>query len=357
MSNRRTSRRAALLAAAATLLAGTALALPAPAAALPTLTPTGEAAAALAAGLQQQLGDDRTAGSYLDASGRPVVTITDAADSRRVQEAGAVPRLVARSAAQLAAATAELDRSAAVPGTAWAVDPVTDQVVVSADSTVRGAALDRLTRTVEQLGPAVRVERVPGVFSTRVDGGDAIYGGGYRCSLGFNVRGLSGDGYYFLTAGHCGNVASTWYATEAQDDPIGDTVGSTFPDHDYALVKYTDGSVPASAVDLYDGTTRTVAKAADPSVGQTVSRSGSTSHVHSGTVTGLNATVHYLQGTVRGLIKTTVCAEEGDSGGPLFAGHSALGLTSGGNGNCSVGGTTFYQPVTAALNAYGVGVY
>ncbi|KJK57383.1 S1 family peptidase [Saccharothrix sp. ST-888] len=356
MSNRRTSRRATLLAVAATLLAGTALALPTPAVALPIPNPTGEAAVAVANDLQQQLGEDRTAGSYLDSSGRPVVTITHAADAQRVQSAGAVPRLVTRSAAQLAAATAELDRRAAVPGTAWAVDPLTDQVVVSADSTVRGAALDRLTRTADGLGSAVRLEQVPGVFSTRVGGGDAIYGGGYRCSLGFNVRSTNSGTYYFLTAGHCGNIASAWYASESMTDPTGSTTSSTFPDHDYALVQYTDGSVPASAVDLYDGTTRAINTAANPSVGQTVSRSGSTSHVHSGIVTGLNTTVHYAQGTVRGLIKTTVCAEEGDSGGSLFAGHTALGLTSGGNGNCTLGGTTFFQPVTAALAAYGVGL-
>ncbi|MDH6124966.1 S1 family peptidase [Kitasatospora sp. GP82] len=358
MSNRRTSRRAALLAVAATLLTGTAFALPAPASALPAPAPTGVAAAALAADLRQRLGEDRTAGSYLDASGRPVVTITRAADAQQVRAAGAVPRLVTRSAVQLAAATAELDRSAAVPGTAWVVDPATDQVVVSADSTVKGAVLDQVSRTAERLGAAVRVERVPGVFSARLAGGDAIYGGGYRCSIGFNVRSVSnGDLYYFLTAGHCGNVASTWYGDDSMAKPIGSTTGSTFPGHDYALVQYTDGSVPPSAVDLHDGTTQPVATAADPSVGQSVTRSGSTTYGRGGLVTGLNATVHYAQGTVRGLIKTTVCAEAGDSGGPLYSGTTALGLTSGGNGDCTLGGTTFFQPVTGALAAYGVGLY
>jgi streptogrisin D len=74
-------------------------------------------------------------------------------------------------------------------------------------------------------------------------------------------------------------------------------------------------------------------------------------------VTALNATVNYPQGTVYGLIRTTVCAEPGDSGGSLFSGTSALGLTSGGSGNCSSGGTTFFQPVTEPLNVYGVNVY
>ncbi|MDX3381884.1 alpha-lytic protease prodomain-containing protein [Streptomyces niveiscabiei] len=43
--------------------------------------------------------------------------------------------------------------------------------------------------------------------------------------------------------------------------------------------------------------------------------------------------------------------------GASFPGTTALGLTSGGSGNCTVGGTTFFQPVTEALNAYGVSVF
>ena len=74
-------------------------------------------------------------------------------------------------------------------------------------------------------------------------------------------------------------------------------------------------------------------------------------------MTALNATVNYAEGTVSGLIRTNVCAEPGDSGGSLFAGGTALGLTSGGSGNCSTGGTTYFQPVTEALSRYGVSVF
>jgi hypothetical protein len=75
-------------------------------------------------------------------------------------------------------------------------------------------------------------------------------------------------------------------------------------------------------------------------------------------VTGVNQTVRYVGGgTVRGLVRTNVCAEPGDSGGPFFSGTTALGLTSGGSGNCRYGGTTFFQPVTEALRRYGVAVY
>ena len=78
---------------------------------------------------------------------------------------------------------------------------------------------------------------------------------------------------------------------------------------------------------------------------------------HSGVVTQLNGTVRYAEGTVTGLIRTTVCAEGGDSGGSLYAGTVAYGLTSGGSGNCSSGGVTYFQPVTEPLGVYGVSVY
>jgi streptogrisin D len=60
---------------------------------------------------------------------------------------------------------------------------------------------------------------------------------------------------------------------------------------------------------------------------------------------------------VTGLIRTTVCAEPGDSGGSLYRGTVAFGLTSGGSGNCTSGGTTFFQPVTEPLGVFGLHVF
>lgn len=119
-------------------------------------------------------------------------------------------------------------------------------------------------------------------------------------------------------------------------------------------MRYTNSSVTKS------GTVGSVdiTSAANATVGMSVTRRGSTTGIHSGSVTGLNATVNYGGGDiVSGLIRTNVCAEPGDSGGPLYSGSRAVGLTSGGSGNCSTGGTTFFQPVTEALSAYGVSVF
>ena len=250
-------------------------------------------------------------------------------------------------ASQLAAVSKAVERSG-VAGIAWYVDAAAHQVVVTADSSVSGAEIAMLRQAAGSNGGALRIQRATGVFTPLLYGGDAIYGGNYRCSLGFNV--VSGSTYYFLTAGHCGKLASTWYTNSSHTTLIGPTVNYSFPGNDYALVRYDNTSLshPGGFA------------VADPFVGERVTRDGSTTGVHTGTVTALNVSVHYVGhpgGTVSGLIQTNVCAEPGDSGGPLYDGTRALGLTSGGSGNCTSGGTTFFQPVREAANAYSVTIY
>jgi streptogrisin B len=247
--------------------------------------------------------------------------------------------------ARLAAASHGVQASG-VRGIAWYTDASTDKVVVTVDKTVSKAEVASIRESAGS--DAVEIRHASGVFRPFVSAGDAIYGGQYRCSLGFNVT--KGGTYYFLTAGHCGKVASSWYTDSAHRTAIGPTVGYSFPGNDYALVQYTNTSLSHPG-----GYT-----AANAFVGENVTRRGSTTGVHSGTVQALNVTVRYSGkdgGRVSGLIQTNVCAEGGDSGGPLYDGTKAIGLTSGGSGNCTTGGTTFFQPVTEALSAYGVSIY
>jgi streptogrisin D len=310
---------------------------------------------AVAATLTRRLGE-RSAGSYLDrATGRVVTTVTNAADARTVRAAGGTPKMVSYSGADLTKATTALGNLVTTPGTGWAIDAAAGQVVVWADRSVAGARLSSVRAAASQLGDMARVERVPGRLTTLARGGDAIFGGGGRCSLGFNVR--SGSTFFFLTAGHCGNIASTWFADAAGRSQLGTTARSSFPGNDFAIVRYQAGVAHPGTVNLFNGSSQDITTAANAVVGQAVRRSGSTTGVHSGRVTAVNATVNFPEGTVRGMIRTTVCAEPGDSGGPLFSGSTALGLTSGGNGNCRSGGTTFFQPVTEPLRVFGVNVY
>ncbi|MER5476551.1 S1 family peptidase [Streptomyces sp. NPDC002734] len=257
------------------------------------------------------------------------------------------------SSGQLTAAS-DAVMEADVPGTAWAVDAKTNRVVVTVDSTVSQAEINKIKKEAGDKSGALTVKRTSGKFEKYISGGDAIYASSWRCSLGFNVQDSAGN-YYFLTAGHCTDGAGSWYSNSGRTTVLGSTSGSSFPGNDYGIVRYTNSSVAKSgAVGSVD-----IKSAATPSVGTSVTRRGSTTGIHSGKVTGLNATVNYGGGDiVSGLIQTTVCAEPGDSGGPLYSTSGiAYGLTSGGSGNCSSGGTTFFQPVVEALNAYGVKVF
>jgi streptogrisin B len=267
--------------------------------------------------------------------------------------ASATPTRAVHTAAQASVASGLLQRSSTA-ATSWSLDEASHQVVVSVYDNTPAASISSINAAASASSGAVRIERVHGALRRYISGGDAIYGSRYRCSLGFNVQNSAGA-YFFLTAGHCGEVESTWYPDSSRTTELGSNVGYSFPVNDYALVQYANPNVtpPLGSVGSQD-----IASAANPTRGMTVFRKGSTTGIHSGRVTGLNQTVNYGGGDiVYGLIRTTVCAEPGDSGGPLYAGTVAYGLTSGGSGNCSFGGTTFFQPVVEALNAYEVHVY
>ena len=311
--------------------------------------------AGLAANLLSELGMSRTAGSWTAADGHAVVAVTDEDAAAEVSRAGARPKLVRHSMRQLHSAAETLRAAPRVTGTAWAVDAASNKVVVLADSTVSADDWSRLKGVAGRVGDEVGMRRTAGSFTTRTSGADPIFTPGGRCSAGFNVT--NGQTSFILTAGHCGPTGTSWSEDTQGATNIGTTVASSFPDNDYSLVRYQNRTLDrSSVVNLGAGRGVRITASADPAVGQQVFRNGSTTGLRTGEVTALNATVNYPEGTVTGLIQTSVCAEPGDSGGPLFAQGLALGLTSGGSGDCAAGGVTFFQPVTEALRALGVNI-
>ncbi|GHJ38615.1 S1 family peptidase [Streptomyces sp. TS71-3] len=319
----------------------------------PTATPdilTVAKAGKLASSLTSDLGKD-AAGTYYDATAKHlVVNVLNDSAARAVETAGAKAKVVKYSLGQLKSAGDTL-KAHSTAGTSWVVDPTTNRLVVTADRTVTGAKLDKLTKTLKGLGGTTVLKHTKGQFKPFIAGGDAISDPSIgRCSLGFNV--VKDGQPYFITAGHCTEEITNW--SDSDGNVIGENADSDFPGNDFGLVKYTADVDHPSEVDLYNGSSQPITKAGDATVGEKVQRSGSTTQVHDGTVKGLNATVDYGNGdVVEGLIDTDVCAEPGDSGGSLFDGETALGLTSGGSGDCTSGGETFFQPVPEALSAFG----
>ncbi|MGW3292240.1 S1 family peptidase [Streptomyces sp. NPDC001002] len=266
--------------------------------------------------------------------------------------ASAAPTVgAASSAASVTGATSAV-QSLGIAGTSWAVDEGTGKLRVLADATVSDSDLVRLRGAARQFAGAVSLGRLDGSLRTLLSGGDGIYASLYRCSAGVNVQ--SGSQYYFVTAGHCTEGVSTWYTTSGMTTAIGSTVFTSFPSDDFGVVRYTNSTVP------HPGTIGSVdiTGTATAYPGQSVCRRGAATGVRCGVVAALNASVNYGNGdVVHGLIQTNICAEPGDSGGPLYAGDKVIGILSGGSGNCTTGGTTYYQPIQEVLNAVGLSVY
>lgn len=288
---------------------------------------------------------DSYAGSWLDPSADVLyVAVSNARERSSVEKFGATAVVVERPLEELEELQETLDVSLAaadVAVTATYVDPTTNVLVVGVVEGEERAAVE-VAAQAGVPGDAVEVvvEEAPRTF-VDVVGGNAYYiNGTSRCSVGFTV----GDG--FLTAGHCGATGAT------TTNPSGTFVGSSFPGDDYAYVRTASGNPLLASVNSYSGSTVGVSGSTPAPVGAAVCRSGSTTGWHCGVIRAYDATVNYPQGSVGGLIRTDVCAERGDSGGSLLAGNQAQGVTSGGSGSCSTGGTTYFQPVNEILGRY-----
>lgn len=301
-----------------------------------------------------------------------VVGVTSASGASAARAVGAEPRLVAHSAAKLDAIKASYDRQwakapAGIAG--WGVDATTNSVVIYVVG--HDAAALSVANGVRAGSSAVRVEagaQAPQPY-WNIIGGQAIYTGGSRCSVGFNARNSAGT-RFVITAGHCTNIGSTWSGVGGA---LGSRYASSFPTNDYGLIRVTSSSaVSTPYVDRYSsGSDVRVAGASSAYVGMRVCRSGSTTGwicgstygATNGQVTATNQTVCYSQGCVYQTIRTNLCAQPGDSGGSMVTNPGtgtsvrAVGITSGGSGNCSSGGTTFFQTVTEPLSVYGLTLY
>ncbi|WP_017555546.1 S1 family peptidase [Nocardiopsis baichengensis] len=278
------------------------------------------------------------------------VSVADPSAVEAVEATGAETRVVEASQDELDAAMADLD-AASEDGvseevTGWHVDLESNTVVVEALEGSEDAAEDLIADAGLDSAPVVveKADAQPETFGAIV-GGDAYYPGNSRCSIGFSVRGG------FVTAGHCGSTGTSVSGSAGES---GRVAGSVFPGRDMGYVRANSGWTPSPYVNNYRGGRVAVRGSNEASVGASVCRSGSTTGWHCGTIQAKNQTVNYPQGTVRGLTRTTACAEPGDSGGSWLSGNQAQGVTSGGSGNCSWGGTTFFQPVNPILSQWGL---
>lgn len=296
------------------------------------------------------------AGSWFDeAKNRLVVAVTDKTAARKVEATGAEAVVVGRSAGSMTAQKNRLDAlsaSGSVPSAvaSWHPDPRTGTVVVNVEAGKQSAEVASFLDKARQLGSiTVRTDGVqqPQPFAAGTVGGDPYYTGNVRCSIGFSVHG----GY--VTAGHCGGNGAAVYGWDRSFQ--GNFAGSSFPGNDYAWVRTGGGWWTVPVVLGWGRVPDALVRGSwEAPVGTSVCRSGSTTQWHCGVIQSRNETIRYAQGDVHQMAGTSVCAEGGDSGGSFITGDQAQGVTSGGYGNCSSGGRTWFQPINEILNVYGL---
>lgn len=276
--------------------------------------------------------------------------------------ASAAPAAPASTDAELTAVKERLDglaeqRGAPAAVSAWWVDRATRTVVLALSAQPRDARGAAFVEEARRVDASVRVVEGVAAPTLRADppvydlvGGDIIRIGRSRCSLGFSARTSTGEPR-LVTAGHCTNRGGE--VTGANAAPIGPIRSSVFDrTGDWGVVDVGPGWRPTPSVAAEGSTTRAMTGVATAPVGASVCRSGSTTGWRCGTVTAVDVTANYPAGPVEGLVLTTACSEGGDSGGPFVSGSSALGVLSGGTGDCTrAGGTSLYQPIAEVLRA------
>jgi hypothetical protein len=193
------------------------------------------------------------------------------------------------------------------------------------------------------------------------------------CSAGFKAIGKADGKRFMLTAGHCAKNWPTFVAYD-RDDPgpegwftekkIGPTyaVASSGSGHEWASINATgsewDGSPWPTEVALWGIDNQRVINAESASyMGEFVCHSGEWTGGSCGYVTRLDATETFTSGDVVYHMTEVqpICGHGGDSGGPVLAGNTALGIFIGGSGP-ECGGLGVYVEIDEVSDALGVTV-
>jgi streptogrisin C len=318
----------------------------------------------LAADLADDLGAGYGGAWYDRDAGRLTVAVTGAAPARTALAAGARTQRVRYSYQRLESIKDELDAllkadpAALADAYSWRIDVKTNQVVV----TVAAGAAGTVADLVADHGGAVRVAEsthAPALAQAELHGGTASNG----CSVGFNLRGWSGVGNYFLTAGHCVTIGER---VSQNGVDIGPVMDAYFPYYDDALVWVENSAAWAQGptVWVYPGTvTMTGYTSFTTLLGLPTCSSGQATRLTCGEVTGVGETVNYPEGAVFNLTRHSACVEPGDSGGPnwdsVSTGNYVAGVTNGAElvgGKCKeklgLENVSWYLPIHRSMPWY-----
>jgi hypothetical protein len=261
------------------------------------------------------------------------------------------------------------------------LDPVRNSVVVSVAGDTGESDRASIRQAAAAVAVAVRVEQVsvprfsaaPAACSAEHDCDKPLRGGVWiesndqmaNCSAGFRAIGKIYGNHFVLTAGHCGANKKYWnaYPSTGGSQYLGEIEEDSFPGNDWGKIRVSGGyweeaGWPASVVYWGGDQNLPISYESASYVGESVCHSGGGTGSSCGVVTSIDQTANYSAGAVYGLTEVQGwCGYEGDSGGPVWNGETALGLFSGMVLQPPCGaGVGYYSEVTEADEAMGVTV-
>jgi streptogrisin C len=324
--------------------------------------------AELAQRLAEQLGD-RAAGGYLDRrTGNLVVNVLDERAAAEVRSAGATPRTVRYSLAELESVSSQLDRDGTAGRAGFVVSMGVDTEANAVVVTIPAAAEREAARFLDEVrsfGDRTRVEftRDPGpafgAFNVYA-GGQAFTTAGGSCTAGFAAKDAA-NYRYMVTAQHCvaGNnfnvnmfgqfFGQRWWQSQAYDTA---SVLNWYPANMNQLPRvwhWNNGYVVVKGW-LTSFTNWYVCK------------SGMTTHWTCGyvTATGQKVWVAAIANYVWNLTAANMCMAPGDSGGPVVLKSGVNWYATGVMSlyqfapPCTVNSKSWYVPIGTALAQTGL---
>jgi DNA-binding beta-propeller fold protein YncE/phosphodiesterase/alkaline phosphatase D-like protein len=197
-------------------------------------------------------------------------------------------------------------------------------------------------------------------------------GGNEHCTAGFKAIGNVYGNRFMLTAGHCGVAWLDWESRDSTNTShyVGhvDSGAATYPGGDWAAVrvngygKWWEESYPSwPSVVVYWGGEQNIPIQTESAsyLGEYVCHSGTESGSSCGYVTAFDKTQSYGGDPpvyhLTEVSGSSFVAIPGDSGGPVWAGNTALGILSGAVAAGQIH-SAYYAEVTEAADALGVSV-
>ncbi|MFF0544803.1 S1 family peptidase [Nocardia thailandica] len=318
------------------------------------------------------------AGAWLTAEGKAVIATTDQQTANLAAADGYQTHLAPISAGglegallQLAQWVANLPQPLSTAIGSVAVDFLNSQLVLNVANTPAAHALNIPTlianvKVVLSPGSGGPVEKRPMGGDTYITAATDLHDTSLRgvdvCSFGFNATDAAGNALN-ISAGHCNPLVESdgkapVYVPNVRDIPNSPEVGSFAASNlggasalDWSVIRLNERAVNAG-MDLprvrgANGTTVTITGTAEPVTGAPICKTGQSSTFTCGFVSADRVetqlyTADGVSKTIRGFA-STACTLGGDSGGAIFSGTLAIGITSGSNAseapNCTEANT------------------